>query len=188
MQLQRYMPVQPSNSTQPITSHATSYVQQEARGFGESNKQAAQRSQTNLSGRYIWGSPWGCCVRCIDSSRPPSCRGGARGQISVLGHDLRSRVGCRQLTLSNNHLLHPSAHCKQLRHHSHPDSSFSLYACQTTQMLHCTAAVLEPVETAAEGEEQCQAARHCKPQMILDMHMNMRSKLLPAQQAQEEQS
>ena len=80
--------------------------------------------------------------------------------------------------------------------------------------------MLEPVQTAAEGEEKCQAARHCKPQeelekendkakqgeevarlqnthgyddflleeMNMDMHMNMRGKLIPAQQAQEEQS
>ncbi len=95
-------------------TYKTSNTRQQARGYEQSDKQAAQRSRTHLSGRYIGSSRCGCCVRCIDSSRPPGCRGGERGQISLLGHNLGPRVGCRQLTLLDNHLLHPRAHCKQL--------------------------------------------------------------------------
>jgi hypothetical protein len=107
--------------------------QQQARGYEQSDLQAEHRSQTHLSGGYIGCSPWGCCVRCIDSSRPPGCRRGERGQISLLRHDLGSRVGCRQLTLLNNHLLHSSAHCKQLCHPNSIKVRYTLQFLQTTQ-------------------------------------------------------
>lgn len=127
--------MQPGQNTQPMHNI------KQARGYERSDKQAAQTNPTHLSGRYIGGSPWGCCVRCIYSSRPPCCRGGERGQISLLGNNLGSRVGGRQLTLLNNHFLHSSAHCEQYDTTAvlTPKFRYTLCSLQTTQGAHSAA-------------------------------------------------